>query len=1003
MTEYKVFKLSNYKFNTKSNEVKNAVTLDHAILAINNKEDQNLHLKINPTLPCILFGDIDYTTNETEIQTILEEISNDLNIPLTQFTFTHNQKEEYLTCHWSIPSYYTDIKTLKSIFSQDKYKSFIHIDSNKKEHSQCDNSIYKTIPFRLPYQSAKGKTIHKIIKGKSEDFIIHLIPTNSQKLIWVPPKVNPTVQPKVQPKVEVELFNGDLKTENKLLNLLIHKFKNYDDWSKMCWILKSLNYSYDVFHEYSKYHPEKYEEKACIKQWQNSKVSQKMTEGILHSMAKIDKPIEYAELNITTEFYKKDKLPSDIEIIEMNREYLIDLDNTELNKKACVISDQIKIFNEDQKYKSFNVKSPYDTGKTQLLKRYIETYDPKRILWVSYRKTLTSDILNNFKEYGLIDYQTHKYDSDRLIIQLESLHKILPDFVDESELPNYDLVIIDEVESVLQQFNSNTIDKKSKSTFQLLSEVIKGSKKLITLDGDMDLRTYKFINEFGPSININNIVKKSKKEFKLTFSVNFYQTQILEDLKQKKKLIIASQTSTDCDELKAMIEKYDDKLKIGIYTGITSDIDKQDLENVIENWQQLDVVIYSPTIESGVNFDVLNYFDKIYCVVCAGCNSQRGFLQMISRARKLKENDVLVYCKNLKYYDVHINSFYSFNEINESLTALNIIEKSITYDNGKITKSLTPYDINYIYNKKEELMKDSPIFYLNYLKRLIEIKGHSVEIYNDKVEKEKNNHKIDKVEGMLEIKDICDNEFEYLMTKQKQSIATTKDKQKIKKHFLKKSYGVDILDESIMEAYPNPTVITNFEHLIDIKNIRAVDSNKHKEDILKTKIINDVISELGFEIFNDKISCHKDEFEVKMTNLINNNELFKNSNLRTLFTTLNFKTLKTTRDFMKFVNEVLSNYGLIIKSVSRRSKKSEGKLNARESCYSLEFINKSINEIIQYKINKGYQLYDSNNIRPNVESFIYSHLIKDPEDFESNDDDECDDECDEVVNPLDVL
>jgi len=67
MTEYKVFKLSNYKFNTKSNEVKNAVTLDHAILAINNKEDQNLHLKINPTLPCILFGDIDYTTNETEI------------------------------------------------------------------------------------------------------------------------------------------------------------------------------------------------------------------------------------------------------------------------------------------------------------------------------------------------------------------------------------------------------------------------------------------------------------------------------------------------------------------------------------------------------------------------------------------------------------------------------------------------------------------------------------------------------------------------------------------------------------------------------------------------------------------------------------------------------------------------------------------------------------------------------------------------------------------------
>ena len=186
MTEIKVFKLSNYNFNTKKNEEKNTVTLDHALSTINNKEDQNLHIKINPSLPCIAFGDIDYTTNETQIQTILEEISNDLNIPLSEFKLSHNQKEEYLTCHWSIPSYYTDIKTLKSIFSQDKYKSFIHIDANKKTHSQCDNNIYKSSPFRLPFQSANGKTIHKIIKGKAEDFIIHLIPTKSKKLIWVP-------------------------------------------------------------------------------------------------------------------------------------------------------------------------------------------------------------------------------------------------------------------------------------------------------------------------------------------------------------------------------------------------------------------------------------------------------------------------------------------------------------------------------------------------------------------------------------------------------------------------------------------------------------------------------------------------------------------------------------------------------------------------------------------------------------------------------------------------
>ena len=38
---------------------------------------------------------------------------------------------------------------------------------------------------------------------------------------------------------------------------------------------------------------------------------------------------------------------------------------------------------------------------------------------------------------------------------------------------------------------------------------------------------------------------------------------------------------------------------------------------------------------------------------------------------------------------------------------------------------------------------------------------------------------------------------------------------------------------------------------------------------------------------------------------------------------------------MKFVNEVLSNYGLIIKTDRRRTKKCEGKLNAIEQVYKL--------------------------------------------------------------------
>jgi hypothetical protein len=81
-----------------------------------------------------------------------------------------------------------------------------------------------------------------------------------------------------------------------------------------------------------------------------------MTEGILHSMAKIEKPIEYAELNISTEFYKKDELPSDIEIIEMNRAYLIDEDNIELNKKVVLYQNNLKYLMKTKKLNHLTLK-----------------------------------------------------------------------------------------------------------------------------------------------------------------------------------------------------------------------------------------------------------------------------------------------------------------------------------------------------------------------------------------------------------------------------------------------------------------------------------------------------------------------------------------------------------------------------------------------------------------------------------------------------------------------
>ena len=75
-----------------------------------------------------------------------------------------------------------------------------------------------------------------------------------------------------------------------------------------------------------------------------------------------------------------------------------------------------RLFNDDT-VSSVNIKSPYGTSKTQLLIKTIEKYQVKKILFLSYRKTLTYDIQNNFQKIGFGNYLENDLNCNRLIIQ----------------------------------------------------------------------------------------------------------------------------------------------------------------------------------------------------------------------------------------------------------------------------------------------------------------------------------------------------------------------------------------------------------------------------------------------------------------------------------------------------------------------------------------------------------------------------------------------------------
>ena len=437
----------------------------------------------------------------------------------------------------------------------------------------------------------------------------------------------------------------------------------------------------------------------------------------------------------------------------------------------------------------------------------------------------------------------------------------------------------------------------------------------------------KFQN-FGQSINIINTVKKNKRNFIFSKNRELITSEIFKDLEDNKKIVIVSMSSKKAKEYKDLInEKFKDK-QLLIYTGKSDDKCKDDLKNVLELWSKTDVLIYSPYIEAGVNFD-LEYFDKIYGIICNKSTSPRGFMQMIARIRKIKDTNIKILNEqfdmiNMKNFNkVKMTNFYKYEEVKQGIMALDDIKltKIIIDKNGKkiMVNKLSLYDENYIYNRQENLNSEY-YYFLPSLLILMKNKGHNYEIHNNI--KSKNIDKKILNEIILQIEDIDDEDYILFLDNQKKSVATEDEKYKIQKHSLKILYGVDKLNEDILklEGYQ----IKNFCGLIDINNISNSKDNQTKEQKKKIEVINELLNNIGFNnIYDNNKYVEKEIIENKRNDIIKNTTIFKDEMIRkVLFNESKYNDdITTNKAFLGYVNTLLDCFCLKIYSDQMRLNK----------------------------------------------------------------------------------
>ena len=111
------------------------------------------------------------------------------------------------------------------------------------------------------------------------------------------------------------------------------------------------------------------------------------------------------------------------------------------------------------------------------------------ILFISPRKSFSNFIEGEFQEFNIENYQKVKNVNEckNLVIQIESLHKL--------NRNSFDIVILDECESVLKQFSSSTMSKPI-DVFNSLQAQLSCAKKVIFADAFFTNRSLNYVKSF---------------------------------------------------------------------------------------------------------------------------------------------------------------------------------------------------------------------------------------------------------------------------------------------------------------------------------------------------------------------------------------------------------------------------------------------------------------------------------------------------------------------------
>ena len=304
-------------------------------------------------------------------------------------------------------------------------------------------------------------------------------------------------------------------------------------------------------------------------------------------------------------------------------------------------------------YKTIVVKSPIGTGKTRLAARLIEAVEQVeghrlRILVITHRRTLAADLTRRLN----IDLEPQKFEcyqdisaeacrrADRLVICLNSLWKVVEV---GNELPEYDLILVDEIEQVLAHLTGETFEgEEAINAYMLFSCFMATAGRTLVMDADAGPISQEWFTKWRelPFTVINTFVRERGPL--LLYETRDKLIAVASDLIQRNEgpVVIATSSKTEAQRLNELYVPLLGKKQVFMICSDTSRRKQASdfITNINHELPKLKVFIYSPSVGTGV--DIQCEVRAVFGAFDSSPLAAPELHQMLGRCRHTKETHV---------------------------------------------------------------------------------------------------------------------------------------------------------------------------------------------------------------------------------------------------------------------------------------------------------------------------------------------------------------------------